>query len=224
MEKECARCGKTFQSKRHTKKFCSETCKQYAYLIRHGLNVQRLQAPIINNVNNAISITDNNPTVKPQIKIEEKITLEQPRIIKLIESNLFEQPNIEGLIASPGSHWNDDDAMMIKWMNMRVKCILHNLIKLSYKQKVFSETLLALSEALNRLVNSIPFRLVPENYPYKYFLKILADKMAGVFEESKNYGEIKFPLSLKKKAEFITILYNLSNLTPLRKFSELEFE
>ena len=213
MEKQCERCGNTFQSKRDTKKFCSETCKQYAYLIRHGLNIPRLH--IVSNVND---------TNQQHFKMEEKISFEQPHIIKLIENILNNQRDLDSMIANPDSYWNKSDALAIKWSNMRLKCILHNLIRLSYKPKVFPATLSALSEAMAQFVRSNKYRLLPENYPYKFFIKHLTEKIREVAEQSINYSEIKLPLSQRKKAEFIAILYNLSALTPLRKFSELTFD
>src|ERR1035437_7269677 len=205
MEKECVRCGKSFQSKRNTKKFCSETCKQYAYLIRHGLNIQRLTA--VNNVND---------TKKTQLIMEEKTTFEQPLIIKLIENYLFNQYGSDTFISQP--------SLATKWVNIRLKCILHNLIRLSYKPKVFPATLSALSEALEQLTHSIKYKYLPENYPYSFFIKLLTDKMRIVAEQCIDYSEIKLPLSQRRKAEFIAVLYNLSSQTPLRKFNELTFD
>jgi len=222
MEKECARCGKAFESKRYTKKFCSETCKQYAYLIRHGLDIERLRT--INNVIEGIGATDNNTIKQAHINMEEKIFFERPLIIKLIDDALNSQHHLNTIIAHPDSNWNKNDAMIIKWINMRLKCILHNLIKLSYKEKVFPTTLSALSEALVQMLRSNQYKFLPENYPYKFFIQQLAEKIIEVTEQSINYGEIKLPLSQKKKAEFIVMLYNFSNLTPLRKFNELRFD
>lgn len=213
MEKQCERCGNIFQSKRDTKKFCSETCKQYAYLIRHGLNIPRLH--IVNNVN------DNK---QEHLNMEENIIFEQPLIIKLIEDYMNNQRDLDSMISNPDSYWSKNDALMIKWVNMRLKCILHNLIRLSYKPKVFPATLSALSGAMMQFVRSNKYRLLPENYPYKFFIKQLTEKIKEVTEQSINYSEIKLPLSQRRKAEFIAILYNLSSVTPLRKFSELTFD
>jgi hypothetical protein len=222
MEKECARCGKNFQSKRETKKFCSETCKQYAYLIRHGLDIQRLRS--VNNVIDGIVTTDNNTIKQAHINMEEKITFERPLIIKLIEDIMNNQHHLDSMIAHPYSYWDKDKALIVKWFNMRLKCILHNLIKLSYKEKVFPATLSALSEALVQMLRSNQYKFLSENYPYKFFIQQLAGKIIEITEQSINYGEIKLPLSLKRKAEFIVMLYNFSNLTPLRKFNELRFD
>ena len=134
------------------------------------------------------------------------------------------QHHIDSMIAHPHSYWNKSDALMIKWVNMRLKCILHNLIRLSYKAKVFPATLSALSEALRKLVRSHQYKLLPGNYPYTFFIKQLTEKINEITEQSIDYAEIKLPLSQKKKAEFIAILYNLSALTPLRKFNELTFD
>ncbi len=221
MEKECARCGKPFQSKRDTKKFCSETCKQYAYLIRHGLDIERLRT--VNNVNDTINV-NNNTTANSHIKTEEKITFERPLIINLIEDCMNNQHHLDSMIAHPDNYWNSNDALIVKWMNMRLKCILHNLIKLSYKAKVFPATFLALSNALMQLVRSNQYKMLPKNYPYSFFIQQMSEKIKAIAEQSNYYGEVKLPLSQKKKAEYIVILYNLSNLTPLRKFNELKFD
>jgi hypothetical protein len=75
-----------------------------------------------------------------------------------------------------------------------------------------------------QFVRSNKYRLLPENYPYKFFIKQLTEKIREVTEQSANYSEIKLPLTQRRKAEFIAILYNLSSVTPLRKFSELTFD
>ena len=233
MEKQCQHCRKTFNPKRNTKKFCSETCKQYAYLTRHGLQVHRLN--IVNNVNDDKKDTDANEdlglienselTIKiPEIKTEEKIYFTRPQIIQLIEEELNNQHYFNSMIAHPESRWNEREAMIIKWFNIRFKCILNNLIRLSYKESIFSQTLDALSSALHKMCASTNFKMLPNNYPYKFLLQELEEQIRVQSERVKQYGELKFTLSQKKKAGYIVILYNLSNLTPLRKFSELSFE
>lgn len=41
MQKTCLRCGKLFEAGRHLKKYCTDTCRQYAYLERHGLQIRK---------------------------------------------------------------------------------------------------------------------------------------------------------------------------------------
>ena len=249
MEKQCLRCGKPFTPKRNTKKFCSETCKQYAYLIRHGLSIQSFDGIYVNDgkkisinndnknsiVNDLITVKEKNIPVidvkiKPIAKIntnvnrEENIVFERPQIIQLIEYHLNHQYHLNTMVGHPDSLWNEKEALLIKWVNMRLKCILHNLIKLSYKEKVFSETICAIAEALSKMVGSTYFKMLPNNYPYKIFIEHLAGKIQALKKQAFQCGEIKLSLSQEKKAEYIVMLYNLSNLTPLRKFSELAFE
>src|ERR1051326_689759 len=40
MKKICKRCGKTYPAERHLSRYCSPTCRQYAYLERHGLTIK----------------------------------------------------------------------------------------------------------------------------------------------------------------------------------------
>ena len=174
MEKECARCGKAFESKRETKKFCSETCKQYAYLIRHGLDIQRLR--IVNNVIDGIGTTDNNTIKQAHTNMEEKIIFKRPLIIKLIEDDLNNQHHLDSMIAHPDSYWDKDKALIVKWFNMRLKCILHNLIKLSYKEKVFPATLSALSEALVQMLRSTNINFCRKIIPTSFLYNNLPEK------------------------------------------------
>lgn len=40
MKKICKRCGTEYEAERHLSRYCSPTCRQYAYLERHGLEVK----------------------------------------------------------------------------------------------------------------------------------------------------------------------------------------
>jgi len=40
MKKICKRCGTDYEAERHLSRYCSPTCRQYAYLERHGLEVK----------------------------------------------------------------------------------------------------------------------------------------------------------------------------------------
>jgi hypothetical protein len=40
MKKDCIRCGAPFEAERHLKRYCSDSCRQYAYLERNGLKTK----------------------------------------------------------------------------------------------------------------------------------------------------------------------------------------
>lgn len=77
MKKECEYCKKEFKPERATRKYCSDTCKQYAYLKRHGMNqstpalqgmskqqeVIVIDRPTANDLN---TVNDNNRHLEPE--------------------------------------------------------------------------------------------------------------------------------------------------------------
>lgn len=92
MEKKCQRCGKTFEAERHLKRYCSDTCRQYAYLERNGLKIYRPpemnslsteQKPVVKNVQPLInnkSFNDENDSKSERKTIRKhKVSIENEK-------------------------------------------------------------------------------------------------------------------------------------------------
>ena len=87
MIKTCLHCGKTMQSQRNTKKYCSDNCKQLAFYKRNGLALSGI------NDNDNFLVIDKQHAIEPCISNE--VTTE------LTQVENFKEPITENLPVKP---------------------------------------------------------------------------------------------------------------------------
>lgn len=154
----CLHCGKPIQSQRSTKKYCSDNCKQLAFYKRSGLLLSGATLPE--------TLNDNEPPANAMNQLAEKpfndkssVSPEQQPAeppYQWVYSGLIEQvvEYVDSghallLLQHPGEYWNSCTLSTVKWVSIRLRCLLENLIRLSNLPAVNYETLRAVLEAFN---------------------------------------------------------------------------
>ncbi|WPV65426.1 hypothetical protein [Chitinophaga sp. LS1] len=233
MSTVCLHCGKPIQSQRSTKKYCSDSCKQLAFykrssLLSSGATLQETlsdnQPPANISNQSAGKLLNGNPTALPeQQPAEAPYQWVYSRLIEQV-AEYVDSGHALLLLQHPGEYWNSYTLSTVKWVSIRLRCLLENLIRLSNLPAVNYETLRAVLEAFNDIIASRHFRLLRPDYPYTNIIKELTGKLAVLAKQGKRKQTTRFRLTLNRKAELMAARHILAGLVPPARFSELEFK
>jgi hypothetical protein len=231
----CEHCDKPFEARRSTKKYCSNTCRQYAYQNRK---------PILTE-SNVLSETNSDPEVETisiqpkesdgnqflafvpnSKKIEEsRYQYIWPDIFSKIESESLKQSHRDEMYfkpASKGGELTPENMRDFSYLCPRVMCILENLFFLSYKKRVYYNTIHVLFLAIQELVLSDQLKRMPEPCPLFPDVWKLFKQMEGLDTILKdNKDGLKFTLDKSTIARFIYVLTTLRTVTERKSFKSL---
>lgn len=147
----------------------------------------------------------------------------RPRLQWYIEGELDRDNHLYKL-EQPSKYWNQDGIVIIKWVNLRLRCLLESLIRLSNYAYIDNHTLTCMRDALNRLGASKTYGLLPSGYPLKQLYEELMLQFQSYTMKSRKAEHVTFCIPLKQKAKMIYARLILKRVTPSVKFSELNFE
>jgi hypothetical protein len=171
-------------------------------------------------------------TTTPVLKTEQKILQQAEDNIpyKWIKNKLLRQ--IEGIylnksqadmIQTPLRYWSYEQAKYINWINIRFRCLIESLIRISNYSSIDAHTILCLNDAFVRLIKSNAYIKLPETYPYKKLIADLCSKINQIAAKNKHLTKIVLRLPLERKAQLIAIRYQMLESVPAMKFSEIDF-
>jgi hypothetical protein len=238
--------------KRNTRKYCDDNCKQLAYYSRKGMSwgrcglsgsvdvpfnvksdftlndkgsadseqqtvvVQKSEMPTMANevvpVKSAQLITTNAIVDQPYRKV-------QSALLRSIERTVMQ---VEKYFELPENYWTSEAISNVKWVTVRLRCVLENLLRLSRVGQIDGKTIQQLSDALNSLQNSVYFRCLPRKYPFTAFILELKEKFQRMCQPGPS-KRIPFRLSPERKAQFMAYRFVFLHFVPHLKFGELEF-
>jgi hypothetical protein len=277
MTKNCLYCGNPIVSKRSTKKYCSENCKQLAFYKRTQL---QLSPPFASDYavdgRNNLAPFGNDDTTDDDFSIKEKalnvkqtvndnISFEQwdesdrneqidtthlpnnmpsnqPVNVKsfTVNPHMTYQPVESSFIAkiveytdnssdmlmfqNPQKYWGLYDLHKVKWVSLRLRCLLENLLKLSNLPTIDYATLTTVKDAFTDLISSGNFKRLPSNYPHTEFIKELEQSLAFIVKQYKRCNDIRFRLTPKRKVEIIAKRFMMADFVPAAKFYDLDFK
>ena len=238
--------------KRNTRKYCDDNCKQLAYYARQGMTWGKPQPNEVSglslNVKPNVMLIDKShedsgkkthvvqQTITPQaekeaVSMKPAMELKQKQPVlhpyRKVESALlmaierYRDP-IEKFFSYPEHYWTPDAIASMKWVTVRVRCLLENILRLSRFGYADGLTIEQLSGALNDLTESVDFRWIRSSYPFAEFVLELKMKFQGMIRQAKA-RQISFRLSPERKAQFMAYRFVIADLVPKCQFSELDF-
>jgi hypothetical protein len=238
--------------KRNTRKYCDDNCKQLAYYARQGMNWGRPELSGSGDLPLSVkpyftSSDKNNADLEKETFVEQKtITLPiekqvvevkpvhqihqnppalqpyrkvQSSLLNAIERN---REQVEKYFEVPEHYWTQDTISCVKWVTVRVRCLLENLLRLSTLGNIDNRTIQQLFKALSELKDSVYFRCLPMNYPFTKFILELKEKFQGISLPAQS-RRISFRLSPERKAQFMAYRFVILHFVPKAKFSQLDF-
>lgn len=124
------------------------------------------------------------------------------------------------LFASPKHYWNIYDLERIKWVSLRLRCLLENLLRLCNEYTPVS-LLAQLRDGFESIVTSREFSYLPANYPYTSLIKEMTGKLSAVTNGNKKHNAILLKFSRRSKTELIAARFMLAAIVPKARFSEI---
>ncbi len=245
----CLYCNKPIEGRRNTKKYCGNTCKQYAYLNRNFAMPSNLNAlSLKNDSDNNTVVSENNTThnqplttppqitahtnLKPIINHEYKNQLNQQEY-QYIQSDILNRIQ-HGYISlsitrsyfttntSLGGRITQQNFPAFSYLIPRIRCIIENLFQLTYKSKIYYRTVITICKAIEEMLASEYINQLPSDFPF------IGDliKLHEQFYPMANYLEhetegTKFKLSKPAIARYIMILNLIRDCSKKEPFSKL---
>jgi len=215
MKKECLQCQKPFKAIRLSRKYCSDTCKYNAFLQRHGYD------PLAKDTVNNVKVNVSNSTVnvindKTGKKSQSYDEIYSP-MLDTISKYLNEEDGFNE------QEWNNNYTDTILWVNIRLKCLLNQLLRLCYLRSVTYGTLETLYNAFNSIATSDIIKKLPENAPHIAYIHELLEKLNILLHKTTQQGSIKLFIALPTKAKMIAVMSRIGQDIPFKKFSQLQF-
>lgn len=243
MIKTCTYCKKEFDAKRIDKNYCSASCRQLNHLQRKAVELFGTNAKeenvntLIDTLNENVKTDEQNvktilPDVvvtddKPSIEIKKKIENEKPYTYlpsKFINevTTLFKARS--GMYSHKLISENKLINKNLEWVNIRLRCLIEAVLFISERNRITVPDLIELTNAFINLIKSDQFKKLPDNYPYRFFVKDLRNKLKRVCMENSDAEEIPLKLNWKLKIDLIVYRCELREIVPKVKFSELTFK
>lgn len=238
MIKTCKYCKEEFDAKRIDKNYCSASCRQLNHLQRKavemfgiGTKEESVKTSIDTLHENVKTDEQTVKTVSPEVVKQkelhpivntEKEYKDSPsRFIEEI-SELYKSRSIKHShkLVSEDKRVNEN----LKWINIRLRCLIEALLFVSERRSISISDLIEITNAFINLIKSEQFKRLPENYPYRYFVTDLRNKLKRVCIENEGAEEVPLKLNRKLKIELIVFRCELREVVPKIKFSELNFK
>jgi len=210
MKATCAYCNKSFYAERSSRKYCSNTCRQKAYLNRHHPNKSTNRKTIVDA--NEVSMGINGVS----------LVFKWPELLSQVEYYLIYAPD---LCVYKRNEWDTIEKSIVSWVNIRVKCLLNQILLLSYRKSVKHETLQLFQTVLLEFIQSEPFLHLPHDYPCQHFILDLYTYLGKilVYVPGPFPNGVKLIISFHCKAKIYGMIYAMGDQVPLKRFSELTF-
>ena len=267
MTKDCLYCGNPIVSKRSTKKYCSDNCKQLAFYKRtqsqltspasadytqpddsgyDDFTVKEKALTVKQTLNDNISfdqwengsrdeqvdttllpkslppgqaVNVKSFTVNPETNYQ---WVDSSFITKIAE--YVDNSTDMLMLQNPSDYWSSYYLPVVKWVSIRLRCLLENLIRLNNYSTIDYATLNTIKEAFTTLIGSDNFKRLPSNYPNTRIIKELEQKLSLIAKQHKRRDQICFRLATNLKVEIIAKRFMMADFVPFVKFFDLDFE
>jgi hypothetical protein len=246
----CLHCNKPIEGRRNTKKYCGNTCKQYAYLNRSfSQNNSSVFVPensavptiqkndtltletkteIINNENLII-----NTSINPKPINNENIKTQYEEEYQYIESDILNRIQQEYIALNitnsyftsngkNGGKINEQNYSAFVYILPRIRSIIENIFQLTYKRKIYFRTVFTICKAIEEMLLSNHINMLPTDFPfYEDLLKLHAQFLALAEYLEADKDGMRFTLDKTATVRYILILSLIRQEAKRQPFSKL---
>lgn len=244
----CLHCNKPIEGKRNTKKYCSNTCKQYAYLNRSfnsSSNLEEMKLDLAISDNAVQSEKQQLVTIKTEQHEQKELIKNKTREIvvqekdndiegyKYLQIDLLDRIQ-QAIIFSDVKHnyfsENTNRGGRISQNNVgafafvlpRIRCLVENLFQLSYKKKVYHKTASTFYKAIEQVLLSEQLKQLPGDFPFFEDLCKLYEQFQLLSKHLEQEKEgVKFTLTKQAIIRYIVILNLIRHATKKEPFQKL---
>jgi hypothetical protein len=239
MVHECLYCEEKFKANRRDKIYCSNSCKQMAFIKRQenticfvGSNNQNVntkrqffERSKTRNVKPSIEKTDVSGIKTKEIKSESLIYEEDEKVYAPIRckwmDNLYKQFDERGRDSWLKVLYGEKEKR-VEWIGIHYRCLLDCIITVSQMKVVEWADLAEVTNALIFLITSIYFKELPEDYPFTKDIILLRDKLKCFCLETQDEEYVQFSLKFSTKKDLLLQRYELSTVYSKISFNQLQ--
>lgn len=244
----CLHCNKPIEGKRNTKKYCNNTCKQYAYLNRSfnsspNLEEMKLDLGISDNVvqsekQQLVTIKTEQHEQKELIKnkTQEIVIQEKDNDLegyKYLQIDLLDRIQQTIIFSDVKEHYFSDNTNRggritqnnvgaFAFVLPRIRCLVENLFQLSYKKKVYHKTAFTFYKAIEQILLSEQLKQLPGDFPFFEDLCKLYEQFHLLSKHLEQEKEgVKFTLTKQAIIRYLVILNLIRHATKKEPFQKL---
>lgn len=241
MEKQCEYCQTPFEAKRPDKLYCSDSCRQMAYIGR------RITPPFKKVSNDGLELSKNqiepsidvlSETGEASIKTNEK---SKTSIDSLLEDfnrqeekeyipytstcvdNLIELTNERDYLSKLSFLMLPEGKGIMYWVSLRYKCLIECLLTFSEMKQIEIDDLKEICNAFTMLTKSKNFKSLPDKYPFINDIINLRENLKKICLSENTMEYLKYRLSAATKKTLMATRWELSYFVPKVSFSRLNF-
>jgi hypothetical protein len=238
----CSHCNTPFTANRKDKKYCSNSCKQMAFLKRQWTDGTLLSKhQNVNLVNHQLTEIPESQNVKPSnAHIDVSISKEtesktvnlkslalehiykpvQCKWINEIYQSVKESGNSERLNYSATDF--GEKSTQVEWVSIHYRCLLECVITLSQMRVIEWDSLAELVNAFIFMISSTHFKDLPDNYPFTKNIIALKDQLKKFCLENKHNESMQFRSKFDTKKHLFLQRFELSLVFPKITFNQLQ--
>ena len=235
----CHYCNKPIENQRRsTKKYCNDTCKQYAYLKRCYMqpsDIGKVQAESADTIikesqsdepANATTKREVENNVKPQPVFTDKVKYKKIRPAIIEQLNGIDFSEYKTYFSIKGKLTRETFPHFV-FICPRIRCVVENMVLLGYRRKVHYKTIAFLCSALAKTLDSEHYRAILKcgGFPFTNDINKLCFQMKKISLALKQNKEgikltidkaslLRYIILLKVIREFSTKRYSFRNLFP----------
>ncbi len=161
--------------------------------------------------------------IKPKLNVDEE---EEPyewvrsELVDGIGDHVNDNYTTTEMFQYPKKYWYSSDLEKVKWVSIRFRCIIENLLRFD-RAEVERKTILTMNKALKAMVEAWNFKFLPYNYPLKNEVRELQKAIEALSKSGKK--RLRLCISKERKVKLVALRFQLADVVPFVRFSQLDF-
>ena len=151
---------------------------------------------------------------------EESYEYVQSDFLNEIAEYLEDNYKTTEMFQSPKKYWYGSDLENVKWVSVRFRCIIENLLRFD-NSTVERKTMVTVNKALTDMIAASNFKYMPYNYPLTDEIKEQQQGLDKIIKATG--GTFRFGLKRNSKIKLIALRFQLADLVTKVKFHDLNF-
>jgi len=211
MTHHCAYCNKPFAVFRKDKRYCSNSCKQMAFLKRQNVkpSIDVLGMDIIKKESNKYKPLIYEDDERGYISVKCKWV-----------NDLYNQFDNRGHDEWLRRHITSQ----VEWISIHYRCLLDSVLTMSNMKAIEWVDLAELTNAFTFLITSDYFKTLPEDYPFTKAIVVLRDKLKLFCLETQDDEWVQFRLKFSTKKDLLLQRYELACVFSKISFNQLQLD
>ena len=165
---------------------------------------------------------DSHKSTTPTLCAENYEGVRSP-FIDAIAYTVDEGNEIISMLICPPARWSSRQSEAVKNINIRLRCLIENLLLLNRQPLISRSVIKAVSAAFAAMAASPSFKNLPPEYPYKDLIGKLGQQCSTVTTAMKKGIHFKLRLAVNSKVQLISTRFIISSVTPLVSFHDIDF-